>query len=192
MSRRFDCVGRIEGQETLAGFEDIQGTIVNAREGDGSVVATSRQLDEFVQQAFKRDEFPITHGVFGGKTGLRDEVMPGSLEGGLKSLGVVDACQGRFSKQELKEWLEQDSLVLFTGSKFFQAPPFCGAVVIPPRIAQNLRNVKITADSNKMFSREGLGGKNYVARLMCSVIFLPFSHISYVFFFLFLLRDQPS
>lgn len=51
---------------------------------------------------------------------MRDEIMPGSLEGGDRSLGVIDACQGRFTLEELSQWLEKDSIVLFTSSKFYQ------------------------------------------------------------------------
>merc|ERR1712070_498397 len=100
-------------------------------------------MNDFIQQSEAKGSYPIVHGVFGGKTGLRDESMPGSLDVGERSLGVVDACQGRFSLEELKEWLDQDSLVLFTASKFYQAPPFCGAVIVPPRIAQKLRDAPV-------------------------------------------------
>lgn len=148
--------GRIE-QTHLAGFDSIDGTAISAREVDGSVVTASEQMDEFMRTALEREKYPIVHGVFGGKTGLRDTIMPPSLEGGEKSLGVVDACQGRFTMEELKEWLDQDSLVLFTGSKFYQAPPFCGAVFIPPTIAKKLRNTKIISNKNNMFGSEGLG-----------------------------------
>lgn len=153
-------VGGIDdfSEKTLAGFEGIEGEVFDAREGDGSVVEASRRMEEFLQSALKKDEYPIVHGVFGGKTGLRDEKMPGGIEGGSKALGIVDACQGRFSTDELLQWLDQDSLVLFTGSKFYQAPPFCGAVIIPPAIAEKLRNTKLS-DGNDMFTPAGLGGR---------------------------------
>jgi hypothetical protein len=154
-------VGLVEdsAEKSLAGFEDIAGKVINAREHDGSVVATSNEVKDFMEEAIANNQYPIIHGVFGGKTGLRDEVMPGALEGGMKALGVVDACQGRFSTAELLQWMDQDSLVLFTSSKFYQAPPFCGAVIIPPSISKKLRNAQITADTSKMFSPEGLGGE---------------------------------
>jgi len=151
-------IGRIpDGLEYLAGFEGISGMITSAREPDGSVVKSSDEMRAFVETALSRGLFPIAHGVFGGKTGIRDDTMPASLDGGSTSLGVVDACQGRFSRKELHEWLSQDSLVLFTGSKFYQAPPFCGAVIIPPRIAEKLRDSPAPKPRH-MFSRRGLGG----------------------------------
>jgi hypothetical protein len=150
--------GRLSDEmEYLAGFEGIDGVAISAREKDGKVVKASEAMDDFVESALARGMYPIAHGVFGGKTGLRDRNMPPSLEAGDKSLGVVDACQGRFSLKELHEWLDQDSLVLFTGSKFFQAPPFCGAVIIPPTIAEKLRQSP-TPPPREMLSSDGLGG----------------------------------
>ncbi|KAL7560625.1 hypothetical protein ACA910_001312 [Epithemia clementina (nom. ined.)] len=98
----------------------------------------------------------IRHGVFGGKTGLRDAVLPGTHLP--HSLGVVDACQGRFSHDELQAWLAQDSLVLFTASKFYQAPPFCGAVIIPKGLVDRLARVKeVPPETLAMFGTYGLG-----------------------------------
>ncbi|KAL9184945.1 hypothetical protein ACHAXT_002722 [Thalassiosira profunda] len=152
-------VGRLaEGAERLSGFEDIEGLNISARESCGAVVDASQKMDAFMEEAFSKGAYPLVHGVFGGKTGLRDAKMPGSLEGGEKSLGIVDACQGRFSLDELKEWLGQDSLVLFTASKFYQAPPFCGAVIIPPTIAEKLRKASSAPGPKEMFSLSGLGG----------------------------------
>jgi hypothetical protein len=151
-------IGRLaEDAKTLVGFEGVEGVEIVARERCGTAVDASREMDDFIIHSLSKGSFPIVHGVFGGKNGLRDSKMPGSMEAGKKSLGVVDACQGRFSRDELKEWLDQDSLVLFTSSKFYQAPPFCAAVIVPPRIAQKLREAPVPANKN-MFSIDGLGG----------------------------------
>ncbi len=108
------------GLESLPGFENIEGVTISAREGDGSVIDATREMDDFLSRELSDGNYPIVHGVFGGKTGVRDKVMPASLEEGDKSMGIIDACQGRFSTEELHQWLDQDSLVLFTTSKFYQ------------------------------------------------------------------------
>jgi asparagine synthase (glutamine-hydrolysing) len=150
-------VGKIAAdRKHLEGFDGIEGVAISARERDGTVVLVSQQISELTEKALQQDHYPIVHGVFGGKTGLRDDVMPPSLDGGKKSLGIVDACQGRFTENELHEWLKQDSLVLFTGSKFWQAPPFCGAVIIPPSIADKLQTTKLI-HNKEMLSSHGLG-----------------------------------
>ena len=149
--------GRLdENDKHLKGFEGIHGITLSARQKDGSVFPAANGMDAFVKETISRGQFPISHGVFGGKTGIIDEKMPGSLDGGETSLGVVDACQGRFSLNELHGWLAQDSLVLFTGSKFYQAPPFCGAVIVPPAVAEKLRNAPEAPAS--LLSPAGLGG----------------------------------
>ena len=150
--------GRIpEGVTRLKGFgkEDLKEISIPARERDGSVLDASALAAQTAKQ--EADSYPIIHGVFGGKTGLRDSIMPPSEDVGRKSLGVIDACQGRFSLEELHGWLEQDSIVLFTGSKFFQAPPFCGAIFIPKRIADRLREADPPLPMD-MYGPDGLGG----------------------------------
>jgi len=139
----------------LSGFEGLDGVTIPAREKNGVAIDASKKMDEFVSTSLANGLYPIVHGVFGGKTGIRDDRMPSSMDGGEKSLGVVDACQGRFSLDELHEWLAQDSIVLYTSSKFYQAPPFCGAVIIPPKIAAKLREYP---EPKEMLSIDGLGG----------------------------------
>jgi hypothetical protein len=142
--------------EHLKGFEGIHGVTISAREKDGSAVDASKAMQSFVDAALANNTYPVVHGVFGGKTGMRDDEMPASMGQGEFSLGVVDACQGRFSLEELHQWLEQDSLVLFTSSKFYQAPPFCGAVIIPAAIAEKLRNAP-APKPKAIFDGDGLG-----------------------------------
>ena len=146
-----------EGTKYLSGFESYDGIAIPAREKNGDVINASQKMEEFVTSTIAKGSYPIVHGVFGGKTGVRDETMPGSLDAGETSLGVVDACQGRFSLDELHGWLKQDSIVLYTSSKFYQAPPFCGAVIIPPTIAAKLRAAPVP-EPKEMFSIDGLGG----------------------------------
>jgi len=94
---------------------------IPACEPCGTVLTTSsvaKQTSIQMQANQHLDAYPILHGVFGGNTGLRDSVMPHSADAGSTSLGVVDACQGQFSLEELHGWLEHDSIVLYTSSKF--------------------------------------------------------------------------
>jgi len=130
--------GRLSEEEQnkgLKGFAtpSLEEISIPARERSGSVIDGSQTITDMA--AADQDSYTLLHGVFGGKTGLRDAVMPGSND---STMGIIDACQGRFSLEELHGWLANDSVVLFTGSKFYQAPPFCGAVFIPPNMAAQL------------------------------------------------------
>lgn len=88
--------------EALDGFDGISGNLLNARDENGNLNDASVEMKKFQEEQMALGNFPIVHGVFGGKTGARDDVMPGSAGGGDFSLGVVDACQGRFSLKVCK------------------------------------------------------------------------------------------
>jgi hypothetical protein len=55
---------------------------------------------------------------------------------------VVDACQLRCSFEEIRADLECGFLVMITGSKFAGGPPFCGALLVPEQLAEELRFMK--------------------------------------------------
>ena len=141
--------------DTMGGFANIDAVLVKARDQNRDVMDSVREMDGLVHTALGDDVYPIVHGVFGGKTGLRDAAMPGSADSGNMSLGIVDACQSRFTMEELRKWLDQDSVVLFTASRLYQAPPFCGAVIVPPAIASKLRSCRVPRE---MLGADGLGG----------------------------------
>jgi hypothetical protein len=54
---------------------------------------------------------------------------------------VVDACQMRLGRTRLRNYLDRGYLVLVTGSKFFTGPPFSGALLVPPALAQEIDTV---------------------------------------------------
>src|SRR6185437_9067159 len=54
---------------------------------------------------------------------------------------VIDACQMRLGRKRIKEYLQRGYVVLLTGSKFFTAPPFCGALLVPAAISVRLASV---------------------------------------------------
>ena len=51
---------------------------------------------------------------------------------------IVDACQARLSRNRLKWYLDQQYIVLVTGSKFFTGPPFSGALIVPASISARM------------------------------------------------------
>lgn len=61
---------------------------------------------------------------------------------------LVDACQFRLSSETLLGYLLQDFMVAITGSKFVGGPAFCGALLLPPAVAQRNQTVplKVLAD----------------------------------------------
>jgi hypothetical protein len=51
---------------------------------------------------------------------------------------VVDACQARLDRTRVLDYVARGWMVMLTGSKFFTGPPFCGALLLPARIARRL------------------------------------------------------
>ncbi len=77
----------------------------------------------------------VLHAIDGSKTGLTAPDRPTLLRlsrrfGGALDV-VVDACQARIEPALVRWYLQQGFPVLVTGSKFFAAPGFCGAVLFP-------------------------------------------------------------
>jgi hypothetical protein len=52
---------------------------------------------------------------------------------------LVDACQFRLSPATLRAYLGAGAAVALTGSKFATGPAFCGALLLPPALAQAWR-----------------------------------------------------
>ena len=85
----------------------------------------------------------LLHRLDLSKTGL---LAPGTacLEALQARLGdrleiVVDACQARIDRRRVQADLARGWMVMVTGSKFFTGPPFCGALLLPERLASRLR-----------------------------------------------------
>lgn len=95
--------------------------------------------DELVMDVVERNSeernYFVIHAVDGSKTGLRlpsQELLEKlRMKLGERLLIVLDACQCRSEAEELNWFLERDAVVLVTASKFFSAPGFCGAVIVP-------------------------------------------------------------
>jgi hypothetical protein len=89
----------------------------------------------------------VLHALDGSKTGLtapdRFACQRLAAKFGDKLDIVIDACQARIEPALVRWYLQQGFAVLVTGSKFFAAPGFCGAVLFPrsrlARIALNSR-----------------------------------------------------
>ncbi len=77
----------------------------------------------------------VLHAMDGSKTGLTapDRACCRRLSArfGDRLDIVIDACQARIEPEMIRWYLAQGFPVLLTGSKFFAAPGFCGAVLFP-------------------------------------------------------------
>ncbi|MBR7743504.1 hypothetical protein KC207_09410 [Phycicoccus sp. BSK3Z-2] len=111
---------------------------VTIRDGAG-VPREEKEIDDEVRAivgaAAARGEHVLLHIIAHSKTGVHAPSLelvdalvhahPGQVD------VVIDAAQGRFSRQGLLRSLQRGYMVMVTGSKFFGGPPFAGAVLVP-------------------------------------------------------------
>ncbi len=99
----------------------------------------------------------VLHAIDGSKTGLTAPDRPTLLRLARRSGHsldiVVDACQARIEPALVRWYLQQGFPVLVTGSKFFAAPGFCGAVLFP---RARLQSITASAVPNGLACYAGL------------------------------------
>ncbi|KAF2675047.1 hypothetical protein BT63DRAFT_450031 [Microthyrium microscopicum] len=141
----------VKSGERVTGFPTNTVVIdIPPRTSTGCLVFNyDNELKERVEAACKSysNPFFVIHAVDGSKTGLRlpSQSVLDALRQRLKErlLVVLDACQGRSDGQELDWYLSREAMVLVTASKFFGAPGFCGAVLVPQEISLHLETYKL-------------------------------------------------
>jgi hypothetical protein len=86
-------------------------------------------------EAAIKDGQAVLHAIDGSKSGLaapdRESCAALADRFGDRLDIVIDACQARIEPGLVRFYLERGFPVLVTGSKFFGAPGFCGAVLFP-------------------------------------------------------------
>jgi hypothetical protein len=122
--------------------ENVETVSINARDlSNNSVVDAKQGVQDTVDKCAEEGSVPIVHCVLGSKTGIMEpfpQTNFGKMVSTRDAFVVVDACQARFKKAWLHEYLEKGAFVLITGSKFYRGPPFSGAVLIPSQIMERL------------------------------------------------------
>ncbi|MDP4578358.1 MAG: hypothetical protein NWR91_04575 [Schleiferiaceae bacterium] len=106
----------------------IEVCFLPAREESGHIADRKQAIRDIIAQ---RPGQPIIGNlVFGSKSGIKDDldIIDEFKEG---VMWVVDLCQFRNHVGLVQALLSKGVLLMVTGSKFFQAPPFCGALLVP-------------------------------------------------------------
>ncbi len=88
-----------------------------------------------------------------------------------RALVVVDSCQLRCSPEQIRADLRAGFMVMITGSKFAGGPPFCGALLLPPGVVEQLPTLELppgllahTAAEDWPLSLRGRIGGPFAAR----------------------------
>lgn len=149
--------------DKLRGFErfDIDIVKVPIRDEEG-LPLSDKEILQKISSVLKlhqsTNSYNIVHSVFHSKTGLI-KPSPKSLIELVKDIKncivVVDACQLRISRETINELLKKECIVFITGSKFFGAPTFNAAALIPEALRDyGANNSFIPQGLNFLMGRE--------------------------------------
>lgn len=126
--------------------------IVEIRDQQG-IARSANSIDEEVVQKVEanvaNDRCVLIHLLDCSKTnrsGLRRSTA-GALMARYagRVLVVVDSCQLRCSREQIRADLGAGFMVMITGSKFAAGPPFAGAILLPAKIVEQLRFLDLPA-----------------------------------------------
>jgi hypothetical protein len=133
--------------ERLAGWEDASVALETLEiRGTGGALRAQSEIDaeaaERVDRAVAGGSFALLHVLDASKTG-RPGVGRAAAAALLarhpgRAMVVVDACQLRCPPDAIRRDLEAGFAVMLTGSKFAGGPAFCGALLLPAALVEQV------------------------------------------------------
>lgn len=121
-----------------------------AREESGHIANRNKAIRSIIEQ--NPGEPIIGNLVFGSKSGIKDDLQ--IIDEFPEIMWVVDMCQFRTDRKLIYNLISKNVMIMVTGSKFYQAPPFCGALLVPVNWSKLLQNAsgKPAQHFRKIFS----------------------------------------
>lgn len=116
--------------------EELQTTFFQARSEEGHILNHEEQIKKFVHS--NPDKSIIINLVYGSKSGISDNVALIDKIEANNILWSIDMCQLRHKKETIRMFLNKNAMVMITGSKFYQAPPFCAALLVPKSVSNQI------------------------------------------------------
>jgi hypothetical protein len=117
---------------------DVDVHYLGARADDGVILDRTQAFKNLVEE--NSDAAVVGSLVLGSKSGIKDDLE--IIDPSSDTMWVVDLCQFRVDHTLIHKLLERGVLVMLTGSKFFQSPPFCAAMLVPRGWCERLRSVE--------------------------------------------------
>lgn len=130
----------VEKGEDINPRYDISLSRFSARSNDGLIINHAQNIKSEISR--HPDMAKIGALVIGSKSGIEDDIsLIPKIDKNV--LWVVDLCQFRNSKKLVNQLIKMGCLVMVTGSKFYMSPPFCGAMLVPKKISNKIKNAEI-------------------------------------------------
>jgi len=140
-----------KGQKICPSF-NIKVLYLDARSINGKII----DHEDYIHDQIKRHQYHSIIGslVYGSKSGIQDNLnMIDKFDRG-DIIWNVDLCQFRHDLPTIHKILDKQGCVMITGSKFYQAPPFCGALLVSKEFMAKIKegNFEIFSKFNEVFS----------------------------------------
>jgi hypothetical protein len=125
-----------------------------ARSNRGDIIDHTETIERIIERAGS-DTSTIINLVVGSKSGIEDGLTVVEKFRGSRVIWTVDLCQLRTSPALVRKLIELGCILFLTGSKFFQAAPFCSALLVPRKYIDYLAWVRspTTLGFETLFSR---------------------------------------
>ena len=124
---------------TIIDQDFVETKYLSARCSKGTIEDPKDQLRDLIQS--NPDKNIIVSLVIGSKSGIEDNLSWIDELDAENVLWNVDMCQFRHSSVIIEKLTTKGVSVMITGSKFYQAPPFCGAILIPETWMKRIEHI---------------------------------------------------
>lgn len=111
----------------------------SARDENGNILDHKDTIREIILKNHQEYNI-IANFVIGSKSGIEDNLDIIEEMNDFNVMWVVDLCQLRVTPKLAKSLLNLNCFLMVTGSKFFQGPPFSGALLSPISYVKALMN----------------------------------------------------
>jgi hypothetical protein len=141
-----------EAHSLVVGAPRVETFFLPARDKSGSILNKKQAIRDIVNANVGQPI--VVNLVFGSKSGIKDDLaIIDEFPTGV--IWVVDMCQFRVDKVLIHKLLSKGVMIMVTGSKFYQAPPFCGALLVPSSWVNALQSCDASSVSafSQLFSR---------------------------------------
>ena len=118
----------------------IETQYLSARCAKGTIEDPKDNLKDLIKT--NPDKNIIVSLVVGSKSGIEDNLSWIDELDADNVLWNVDMCQFRHTSELIERLTTKGVSVMITGSKFYQAPPFCGAILIPQRWLERINHIE--------------------------------------------------
>lgn len=129
-----------------------------ARDENGNIHKHEAEIQRIIQNKTDNQTL-LVNLVLGSKSGIEDNLslIPKYQK---DALFVVDMCQLRVNNELINQTLSDGACVMITGSKFFQAPLFCAALLVPRNVINQIQNARteLKVSENSAIGNSLVGG----------------------------------